>query len=136
MDGTMKKIFLFVFLITTMIFTSQPNYAKEFPKKAKSNAIIETNLLNGLSSENDGLQNSSAYFLGEMKSTRAVIPLLSILHNSNDEAKRINAALSLLKIGDARGIYAIKQSIKFDESPRVRKMCQNFYISYLQSLKK
>ena len=60
-----------------------------------------------------------------------LIPL-DILHNNQSEELRILAALSLYKIGDSRGIYAIKQAIKFDESERVSRLCETFYKAYLQ----
>jgi hypothetical protein len=41
------------------------------------------------------------------------------------------AALALYKIGDARGLYAIKQAIRFDDSERVRNLCTKFYKAYL-----
>ena len=56
---------------------------------------------------------------------------MKILKNSVEEELRIGAALSLLKIGDARGIYAIKRAIQFDESKRVRDICSKFYNNYL-----
>jgi hypothetical protein len=49
---------------------------------------------------------------------------------------RIIAALSLYKIGDSRGIFAIRQAIKFDESKRVSKLCDKFYRAYLQAKEK
>ena len=66
-----------------------------------------------------------------LKSDEAVIPLMKILKNDENEEARIMAALSLLKIKDSRGIFAIKQAIQFDESERVRKMCSIFYQDYL-----
>jgi HEAT repeat protein len=57
---------------------------------------------------------------------------MKLLHNSSSEEVRILAALSLYKIGDSRGIYAIKQSIKFDESKRVKRMCEIFFKAYIQ----
>ncbi len=54
---------------------------------------------------------------------------MRMLRNAEPEDARIMAALSLIKIGDARGIYAVKQAIRFDESERVRKMCAIFYIN-------
>lgn len=89
-------------------------------------------LKQGLNSENLGLQAGCAYMVGEVNCPRSVVCLLSLLHNSTSEELRILAALSLYKIGDSRGIYAIKQSIKFDESKRVRRLCEIFYKAYLQ----
>ncbi|MDZ7764996.1 MAG: hypothetical protein U5K00_11280 [Melioribacteraceae bacterium] len=48
------------------------------PNKA-SREIIEQNYIEGINSENLGLKVSSAYYLGEMKSQKAVIPLMAIL---------------------------------------------------------
>ncbi len=41
-------------------------------------SIIEDNLIRGIKSDNAGLQTSCAYFLGEMKSSKAMIPLLKL----------------------------------------------------------
>jgi hypothetical protein len=110
-------------------------FSAENPNKSKSTFsnrdIVVENLLNGINSENVGLISSSAYFLGELKSSEAVIPLLKILKSDANEELRIMAALSLIKIGDGRGVYAVKQQVKFDSSERVRKLCQGFYNDYL-----
>lgn len=94
-------------------------------------ACVKT-LLEGLNSDNRGLQAGCTYMLGELCCNRSVIALLDVLHNNPSEELRILAALSLYKIGDSRGIYAIKQSIKFDESDRVKRICQKFYGVYMQ----
>lgn len=92
---------------------------------------IET-LLKGMDSDNRGLQAGCTYMLGELCCDRGVIPLLDVLHNNPTEELRILAALSLYKIGDSRGIYAIKQAIKFDESSRVSRLCEKFYSAYMK----
>ena len=97
---------------------------------------VKKSLLLGVESENLGLQSSAAYMLGETRCDEAVIPLLKILHNSPYEEMRIMAALSLYKIGDSRGIFAVRQAIKFDESKRVSKLCNKFYRAYLQAEEK
>jgi hypothetical protein len=68
--------------------------------------------------------------VGVLRCQRSVITLLQILHSSPSEELRILAALSLYKIGDSRGIFALKQAIKFDESKRVQRMCEIFYKAY------
>lgn len=87
-------------------------------------------LLKGMDSDNRGLQAGCTYMLGELCCDRGVISLLDILHNNPSEELRILAALSLYKIGDSRGIYAIKQAIKFDESSRVSRLCEKFYSAH------
>ncbi|MCX6151775.1 MAG: HEAT repeat domain-containing protein [Ignavibacteriales bacterium] len=128
----MKTRFLiFLILLSTLIFSASV-YA-ENPKKAKVNTnieAIEDNLLEGVSSDNLGLRISSAYYLGEYKTERAVLPLVKMLHSESEESARIQAALSLIKIGNPRGVFMVKQAAKFDESKRVRNFCAKFYNAY------
>ena len=91
------------------------------------------NLLIGLASENDGLRRSSAYILGEIRSDDAVIPLMRALKSGTDEKTQIVAALSLCKIGDARGVFAVKQEARFSENSRVRNSCSWFFDRYVHS---
>ncbi len=90
------------------------------------------NLLIGLNSGNDGLRRSSAFILGEIRSDDAVIPLMSALKSSKDECTQIVAALSLCKIGDARGVYAVKQEVRYSDSDKVRNSCSWFYNQYVR----
>jgi len=90
----------------------------------------EHNLLMALSSENYGLQESAAYLLGEMNSDRAVIPLMRMLRSDRQSA-RIVAALALCRIGDARGVYAVKRASRFDDDAQVRQRCAWFYEQYV-----
>lgn len=114
-----KSILLLLLLATTFAFAND---------KVKSNySSIEENLLVGVASDNLGLKLSSAYFLGEIKSDKAIIPLLEILHNADECCARQVAALSLFKIDSERGMFAIKQAIKFDNDEQTRRLCQIFY---------
>jgi HEAT repeat protein len=70
--------------------------------------------------------------IGELQLSKAVIPLMRILHQDENEEIRIAAALALYKIGSPIAIHAVKQSIKFDESERVSKLCASFYSEYLK----
>ncbi len=120
----MIKYFVAIVVTLTFAFTS---YAAEPTSAAKkSTNAFEQNLLVGLGSDNEGLQTSAAYYLGEIKSNKAVLPLMKILHSSQSEDARIMAALSLYKIGDERGLFAVKENGRFDESEKVRRMCENF----------
>jgi HEAT repeat protein len=101
---------------------------KNAPKINKDQVVA--NLLVGLSSDNTGLKSSSAYQLGEFKDSKSVIPLMRVLRNDKNENTRIIAALSLYKIGTPLSINAVRQAIRFDESPKVQKMCLNFYNSF------
>ena len=92
---------------------------------------IENNLLEGIDSENQGLKLSSAYFLGEIQSDKAIIPLLEILHSSDEYSAKQVAALALYKINSARGMFAIKQAIKFEENAQTRRICKILYNQHL-----
>ncbi|MFC2084686.1 HEAT repeat domain-containing protein [Bacteroidota bacterium] len=81
------------------------------------------NLKRCINSENDGVRRWGVYFAGYYKVEETVIPLLSVLDNDNDENIRVLAALSLYRIGDNRGLFAIKRTIIFDESEKVKRFC-------------
>ena len=127
MKSSATLILLLFFVFAAFSIAAEP--VKE--KRTINRDLAIQNLLIGLDSDNAGLTTSSAYYLGELSSTEAVIPLMKMLRNSEQEELRISAALALLKIGDARGIYAIKRAIVFDESKRVNDMCEKFYNAYL-----
>jgi hypothetical protein len=93
----------------------------------------EQSLLNGLQEDNLGVKEGSAYMLGEMKSSKAVIPLMKLLRDGEQESTRIVAALALCRIGDARGVYAVKRATFFDKSERVSQRCAWFYNSYVKA---
>jgi hypothetical protein len=130
----MKKItILFSFSLTIFLFSqtfSQEIVDKDFQLKED---CIKT-LLMGINSDNPGLKAGCIYMIGELGCDKGVVPLLHILHSNPSEEMRILAALSLYKIRDSRGIYAIKQAIKFDESDRVSRLCKTFYKAYLRDI--
>ncbi len=114
-------LILFLFVMTSFGFNKESLKNPETRKKA-----VES-LLNGLQNDNYGLRTSSAFMLGEIRAEEAVYPLMKILKTEDCEESRIVAALALYKIGNPKGIFAVKQATRFDNSERVRKMCTNFY---------
>lgn len=128
----MKRSIL-LFAVSLLLLLSFRILPQETAKQNSSEmeACFKT-LQQGLNSDNNGLVAGCAYMVGEIRCQRSVITLLKILHSNQSEELRILAALSLYKIGDARGIYAIKQAIKYDESKRVQQMCELFYKATLQ----
>jgi len=125
----MKKSLLFLIVPLAVLLFSVNLFSQPVPKRKiqlNENQISE-NLLIGMQSCNKGLCASSTYLIGELCCKKGVIPLLHLLHNAKCEEIRILAALSLIKIGDARGIFAVKQAAVFDESERVKRLCNLFY---------
>jgi hypothetical protein len=87
-------------------------------------------LLMGIRSDNQGLRESAAFVLGEIKCTEAVIPLMRLLHEDENASTRIVAALALSLIGESRGVYAVKRAVTFDSDSHVRLLCAYFYNQY------
>lgn len=129
----MKNVLLII--VVSVVFVSNMSFGINSPIKKSfvNREVIIKNLMVGVKSDNYGLRTSSALLLGDFKADEAVIELLSMLHKEESDDARIVAALSLLKINDSRGIYAIKQAIKFDKSERVKRMCEKFYYHYLEN---
>jgi hypothetical protein len=124
--GILAALFLTAFLLN---FTYAAGNPKE--KTEISRNTIES-LLIGLQSENLGLKTGCAYMLGEFNLNEAIIPLMKILREDKSEEARIAAALALYKINTPMSIYAVKQSIRFDDNERVSRLCSNFYNEYLR----
>ena len=146
MKRSNKLPLVFAFIVfalsTSIVFANEPVK----PAKANSTSTyndftvfseeeydqIEANMLAGIKSDNTGLQTSCAYFLGEMKSDRAMIPLLKLVSNGKTEESRIIAALSLYKIESKIGMYRLKQLSKiYEKSELVRKVFDRLYEIYV-----
>jgi RNase P/RNase MRP subunit POP5 len=131
----MKRLGLILLIASACLFISTTIQAGEGKSKTKklnlTFEIIEANYLEGLKSDNSGLRASCAYFLGEMKSEKAVLPLMKMLRSEKDGCNRQMAALSLIKIGDPRGVFLVKRTAIYDDCPKVRAMCERFYNAFL-----
>ncbi len=104
-------------------------YAKGQPEGSFNREAAENNLLIGIASDNYGLRVSAASILGDVGSTRSVVPLMRMLHDG-DEGERIVAALALSRIGDGRGVFAVKQAAQFDRSEKVQRLAAWYYNEY------
>ena len=122
-------ILLLSFSLLTFLYGSDSTSTN----KVSDYETIEKNLLVGLNSDNEGLKFSCAYYLGEIQSSRAVIPLLKLFHTGKTDEMKIIAALSLCKINSERGVFAVKRAIKFADSERVQRTCQLFYNSHMMN---
>jgi HEAT repeat protein len=121
----------FLLIASFSISTANVSAAPRTNSKINNNTI--SSLMNGLKSENLGLKTGCAYMIGELQISNAIIPLMKILREDKNEEVRIAAALALYKIGSPMAINAVKQSIRFDDSERVSKLCANFYNEYLKN---
>ncbi len=127
------RILLSTILLSTLLFTGFSFAAvnKDETPKANTYEAIETNRLIGLASDNQGLRVSCAFNLGEMKSEKAVLPLMKLLREGETFEERVIAALSLIKIGNEQGVYLVSRLAKFSECEKTRRICEKFYNGYL-----
>jgi len=127
---------LFLFQVTAIAgnavkIQTQPRSFNDFSSFSdEEKERIEENLLQGVTSSNLGLQTSSAYFLGELKSDKAIIPLMSLVRTGNSEEAKIIAAVSLYKIESARGMYLVKQLSKHEGNEMVKRNFTRIYNTY------
>ena len=128
----MLKNFTTIILILVFFSGIPSSLAKDGDKKNEVSESTVASLLLGLNSDNIGLKCSSAYMLGELKVSSAVVPLMRVLHNDENEKVRISAMLALYKIGTPMSINAVKQAIKFDDSKRVSTLANKFYDDFLR----
>ena len=123
----LKNVFkmLIVLFVFSAISFSQANQETLTP--TDKNAKKEANYLSALNSGNESLRINSAYMLGEIRSKKAVIPLMDMFRQEKDEGAKLVAALSLLKIGDARGIFLVKRSIELNENKGITIILQHLF---------
>ncbi len=127
---------LFLFQVSAVagnavIVKAQPrsfNDYSSFSEEEKER--IEENLLQGVNSSNLGLQTSSAYFLGELKSSKAIIPLLKLLRDGATEEARIIAAISLYKLDSGIGMYRLKWYSVHEENELLKRNFTRIYNTY------
>ena len=131
---------MLVLILSSMLYAKEPVKPAEYVASSYNNftvftedklALIEDNLLIGVKSKNPGLQTSCAYFLGEMKSSKAMIPLLRLTRTGATEEARIIAGLSLYKIHSKIGMYRLSGLSKSDESELVRRVFDRLYKKYV-----
>ena len=127
---------LFIFQVTVVAGNvvkakAQPRSFNDFSSFSdEEKERIEENFLKGVISNNSGLQISSAYFLGEMKSSKAIIPLLKLLREGETEEARIIAAISLYKLDSGIGMYRLKWYSVHEENELVKRNFTRIYNTY------
>ena len=131
----MKRIGWIFGLIALAVMLTAPATANDLRKEigeAKYAAAVK-NLLVAVGEENSntGLRRSAIYLLGEFQAEEAVIPLMKVLRSCPEQKCRVAAAWALCKIGDERGIYAVKQTVRFDDDTTVKLHCAWYYNLYV-----
>jgi HEAT repeat protein len=125
-----RTLFIAVLVALAVGGSAMAKDGEEQKAEARKCAAIP-NLLIAIQSDNAGLRESAAYLLGEFQCPQAVIPLMDILHRDERPSTRAVAALALCWIGDPRGLYAVKQAVRFDDDRSVRLRCAWYYNEYV-----
>lgn len=115
-------LFSMMFLLFALSTISFPQNVTNPYSQQDNYEAIEANYLAGFNSGNLGIQTDCAYFLGEMKSHKAVIPLMELFRNATNDGQKLVAAWSLLKIGDERGIALVKREVDFGDCNEIKCM--------------
>lgn len=118
----MFRLFLIFLAIPAICFSQTPE--KKLTEKDIDNLVI------CIESENDGIRSWGVFFAGKYQVEETVIPLMKVLHEDKNVAIRKLAVHSLFRIGDNRGIFAIKGSAKHDKSKEVRELCMSMVQSF------
>lgn len=118
----MKRL---VIILAIIFFTSSQNFGQAVKRELTKTDV--SNLLICMKSDNDGIRRCGVYFAGFYKVEETVIPLMAILYEDECEEIRMLAARSLCNIGDARGLFAVKQAVKFNDCDKVKQLC--FFLS-------
>ena len=126
----MRTCLLVVVLAVLVVGLSPAAVGQDYKNPAICRAI--PNLLVSIQSDNAGLRESAAYFLGEYKCKRAVIPLMAMLKSDPRPSTRAIAALALCRIGDERGLFAVRRAVKFDANQGVKGLCAWYYNEYVE----
>ena len=129
-EGAMKT----TLAIGVAILSATLGYARsgDVSRPAPDLELTEAKLIDDVHCENCETKESAIFDLGELRSEKAVIPLMDVLHRDDDESSRVVAALALCRIGDARGTFAVKRAATFDKSEKVRTLSAWFYNTYVR----
>lgn len=132
------KTIVSILLLSSLLIAPILAAGADLEKTTNKGTIVQ-NLNLGIKSDNDGLRTSSAVIIKQVidnsiinpsEFSSSLIPLLKMLENGKTEDERIAAAVALLSLDNAIGIYKLRGSAKFDESDKVRSVSKNLYYFY------
>ena len=120
----MKRLICFFATMVLLFALSTISFPQDItnPYPQDNYNVIEENYLAGFNSGNTGIKIDCAYFLGEMKSHKAVLPLMELFRNATNGGQKLVAAWSLLKIGDERGVALVKREVDFGDCDEIKCM--------------
>jgi HEAT repeat protein len=100
-------------------------------KNITSNHYALQNLLNGIKSDNEGVQRSSIYFAGKYRIAESESTLIEQLNKEENPSTRILIALVLFEMGSMEGLEAVRKLALNDVDPKVRRMSTHIHNEHL-----
>jgi HEAT repeat protein len=111
--------------------TAQPKSLDQLADKK----IAIKNLIEGIKSENYGLQRSCIYFAGKYNVEEVVPELIKQLRTASKPETRKLIAVVLFKIGNNEGLEAVKLYAMNDKDYKVRNFCAAITQAYTGEVK-
>lgn len=108
----------FMSLLTASAFATTPS------TRVIDWASAEKNYIAAVQSQNIGVQQSAAQFIGEYRLKGAVSELARVLRVDPVETTRMKAAASLVRIGGDEALSAVREAVLFDGSEKVARFCE------------
>lgn len=85
----------------------------------------EANYIACLATDNLGIKQSAASYIGEYQLKGAIEPLIEVLKSDKIERARMSAALALVAFDDNRARAAVEEAALYDGSDKVAKFCES-----------
>ena len=131
----MKKTkfkFIIAAVLVMAFFAAAASYGMNGDKDEKHPTEKQANsLVMGIKSSNEGVSQSSIYYAGQYRIVQSVEVLINILNDpQRDNYTRTLAALSLGRIGDPKGIKAIKEIAEGDKDAKLKTVSNIIYKEY------
>lgn len=122
--GIYKKLYLTLLVLAAILLSVGSTFAQEtvyknWPNKNKVLATIAA----GINSDNLGIQKSSISLAGKHQITDLVPELIKQFQENENSEVRYLAAMVLYKIGDNKGLDAIKAAITNEENELIKNFC-------------
>lgn len=121
------RLALFILCCTVTAAAQEPS-----PSIHSVTPRVVASLLEGLSSDNPGLQRSCALMLGHVRCDRSRFALMKLLRNGADDRCRAAAAWALCRLGDPSGLMVVRTVAEKDDDPRLRAVCAWYYQQAMQ----
>ena len=126
MEVKMKTLFFVLSLVLLLTVSSANAQSSENGWTMKS----IKNLSAGINSDNYGLKRSAIYLAGKYKLDRLLDDLIKILDAERNEQVKILTAIAIDKIGDRKGLEAIRNKISSEKDDKVKQIYQAISAEY------